>query len=206
MDRRKIFFSLVLILLSWDIRAETPWAEIEHRISEYVAHPSPITAKAALDVMPKASVSFSNSAEERKANEAIYAPKPMHVLEQRVLMKEQKSVELAFRMRHIADGAFLEDLEIILGKLIRVDPELFLDELQRAGVPFRAMDGLVGNLGDGYVDEMEKQCKEMQLRKQALNRVKKHTLMQARDLAIKALLEDSSFCGDARPQENRTSR
>lgn len=123
----------------------------------------------------------------------------MQVLEQRVLMKERESVELAFRMRHIADGAFLEDLDIILGKLIRVDPELFLSELQRARVPPRAMDGLVGNLGDAYVDQMERQCKEMRLRRQALNSVLRRSLIQTKGQAITALAADSSFCQDTQP-------
>lgn len=196
---RRVLLSLILLLSSWGLRAETPWLEIAQRISEYAAKPSPTMAIAALNVIPETSVSFTNSREENEAIDAIYALGPMQVLEQRVLMKERESVELAFRMRHIADGAFLEDLDIILGKLIRVDPELFLSELQRARVPPRAMDGLVGNLGDAYVDQMERQCKEMRLRRQTLNRVLRQSLVQTKGQAITALAADSSFCQDAQP-------
>lgn len=194
MLNRRVLLSLILLLSSWDIRAETPWLEIAQRVSEYVANPSPATAITALNVIPETSVSFTNSREESEANDAIYAPGPMHVFEQRVLMQERESVELAFRMRHIADGAFLEDLDIILGKLIRVDPEMFLSELQRAQVPLRAMDGLVGNLGDDYVDQKERECEEMRLRRLALERVSRPSLLQTKGRAITALAEDSSFC------------
>lgn len=178
-------------------QADTPWQEIAKRISEYAAAPSPSTATAALNVIPKTSVTFTNSPEENEANEVIYATGPMRVLEKHVLMKERASVALAFRMRHIADGAFLEDLDITLGKLIRVDPEMFLSELKRAHVSVRAMDGLVGNLGDEYVDQMERQCEEMALRRKALQSVAQSSLLQTREKALSALDEDMSFCQSA---------
>ena len=152
---------------------------------------------AALNAIPETSVTFTNSPEENEANKAIYASGPMGVLEKRLLMKERESVELAFRMRHIADGAFLEDLDITLGKLIRIDPEMFLSELQRAHVPVQAMDGLVGNLGDEYVDQMERQCEEMGLRKKALERIAQSSLLQTRNRALSALHKDMSFCHSA---------
>ena len=187
----------MLLSLPWIAQADTPWREIAKRITEYAAHPSPSTAIAALHVIPDKSVTFTNSAEENEANDVIYAPGPMSVLEKRVLMKERESVELAFRMRNIADGAFLEDLDITLGKLIKLDPELFLGELKQAHVPAQAIGGLVGNLGDEYVDEMERQCEEMTLRKKALQQVTQSSLLQARKQALSALNDDMSFCRSA---------
>lgn len=180
--------------------AETPWSEIARRVTEYTAKPSPATAKGVLNIIPKASVSFTGSPEEQDANEAIYAPGPIRVLEQRVLMKERESVELAFRMRHIADGAFLEDLNVILGALIRVDPELFLTELQRAKIPRRDMGGLVRNLGDTFVDQMEKQCEELHLRRQALATVTRSSLKQTKDQSLSALEEGLASCQDGQPK------
>ena len=175
---------------------ETPWSEIARRVTEYVAKPSPVTAKAALNAIPKASVSFTGSRAEQDALEAIYAPDPIRILEQRVLMKERESVELAFRMRHIADGAFLGDLNIILGGLIRVDPELFLSELQRAKIPLRNLGGLVRNLGDTFVDQMEKKCEELRLRRQALGKATRPSLQQTKDQALSALEGEDSSCQD----------
>ena len=194
MLKRSVILGVVFLSLPLIAQAITPWREIAKKISEYAAHPSPTSALAALHVIPKSSVDFTNSAEEIKANNIIYAPSTMSTLKKRVLMKEKESVELAFRMRNIADGAFLEDLDITLGKLIKLDPELFLSELKRAHVPVQAMDGLVGNLGDEYVDQMERQCKEMALRKKALQKVMRSSLLQTRKQALSALDDDMSFC------------
>ncbi len=181
--------------------AETAWPEIARRVTEYAAKPSPATAKAALNVIPAVSVSFTGSQEERDALEAIYATGPIQTMEQRVLMKERESVELVFRMRHIADGAFLEDLDIILGGLIRVDAELFLTELQRAKPPLRDIGGLVRNLGDTFVDQMERKCEELRLRSQALGKVSRPSLKQAKDQALSALAADVSSCQDTQQKK-----
>lgn len=180
------------------VASKTPWLEIAHRISEYSAKPSPSTAISAANTISKTPVSFSNSAEESKANDVIYTNETMLVLEQRVLMKERESVELAFRIKNIADGAFSEDIDVLLGQLIRIDPRLFLSELQRANVPLEGISGLVGNLGEDYVDEPEKQCAEIDLRKKALSSVVQMPLQNTKEQAIKALNERSSFCQDSK--------
>jgi hypothetical protein len=196
---RRAFLLLPLALWSSAPGAVSVWPEIVRTIKAYEANPSPATAAAASKAIPKTSVPITNSNEETKANEAIHSRGPMAVLEQRVLLKERESVVLAFRMRHIADGAFLEDLEITLGKLIRLDPALFVEELQRAQVPAKAMGGLVGNLGESFVDELERQCKEWKLRKEALLTVSAASLKKTRDQAVASLRDTDSYCKDAQP-------
>ena len=109
-------------------------------------------------------------------------------------MRERESVRLAFRMREIADGAFLEDLEIILGKLIRPAPDLFLAELQRAHVPPGALGGLVGNLGGSYDDKMREQCAELRRRMKAVRGVRTPYLQEPKEQVLSALEAGSWFC------------
>lgn len=186
--------ALLLSLLAPICWAETPWVAIQHAIAEYVENPSPRTANAALETIPVTRVSHSGSPDEIEANRVIYAPGPMQTLERRVRMKERESVALAFRMRNIADGAFLEDLDIILGQLIRPAPKLFLVELQRAKVSPRSVGGLVGNLGDDFVDQTKRQCKELGLRREALAGVSEPSLSRTKEQALTELSKDSNFC------------
>jgi len=45
----------------------------------------------------------------------------------------------------------------------QVDPDLFIRELQRGNVPVQVMGGLVANLGDEYVEKIDKQCEVKEL-------------------------------------------
>lgn len=190
----RIALAFLLVLMAFDLRAETPWLEISRLITEYAANPSPATAGAALSAIPESPVLFSASPHESEANQAIYVPSTMQALKRLVLMKERESVALALRMRNIADGAFLEDLDIILGQLIRPAPELFLAEVQHAKVSRTAMRGLVGNLGDAFVDQTERQCMELTLREKALASVAQPSLSETKKQALAALTRDASFC------------
>lgn len=186
---------LFLLLAGFSVctaASEPNWAEIASRIDAYTTYPSPENARSAIAMLPDKQVTFSGSAEESKANEAIYARRPMAVLEKQVLRRDQASVELAFRLMNIADGAFAEDLDIIVGKLVKVDPVLFLTELQRTKRP--DLEGLVLNLGDAYVDETESTCAEWRLRKKALQRVKVTGLEVIKQRVIETIDKESSHC------------
>lgn len=169
------------------------WQEIARRFDTYAKHPSDENARITIAVLPDAQVSFSGSAEESQANRIIYAEQPMATLERQVLMRNQASVELAFRLMHIADGAFAEDLDIILGKLIRIDPVLFLTELQKAKGAESV--GLVLNLGESYVDEMKRTCTEWRLRRQSLQTVHAPNLDAIKKRAIAAIDKEVKNCG-----------
>lgn len=190
----KLIITAFLILAACSAcseKREPNWAEIARRVEAYTKDSSPGNAKSAIAVLPKEQVSFSGSPEESDANKKIYAGKPMTILEQQVLKRDQKSVEMAFRLLNIADGAFAEDLDIILGKLIRVDPVLFLSELQRANSS--GLEQVVLNAGD--MGEMEKTCIEWRLRKEALQTVQVPSLERIKQRAIGVINEESSSCG-----------
>lgn len=191
-------FLLAITLCAGTIHAEPSpidWRRVQERIGEYVASPSPLTAQAALETIPTTSTLITHSPQEVEANDAIYSPAFMKRLEKRVRMKEQKSVELAFRLRHMADGAFLEDLNAIIGRLIRISPQLFLSELARAEVPPKALEGLVANLGDKFVDQPKQQCIELRKRAAAIGGVRDTEVAKTKDQVLAALAASKRNCG-----------
>ncbi len=111
------------------------------------------------------------------------------MLERQVLSKDRVAVKLAFRLRSIADGGFSEDLSIVLGTLIRIDPKLFLEELRNAKPQVQRLGPLLANEGAVYVDRMRAQCLENQLRIESLESVKDPSLDNIRNKCIEVLME-----------------
>jgi hypothetical protein len=108
------------------------------------------------------------------------------MLARQVEARDPSAVRLAFAAeRYMGSGDIGERLDIMLGEVIRIDPRLFLNELQRSGYVPDA--GLVGNTGEEYVDRQRADCRELQLRMAALERVTDSKLRAARQGAIQAL-------------------
>jgi hypothetical protein len=86
----------------------------------------------------------------------------------------------------ISDAAFTEDLDIILTKLIKTNPRLFLQELKVHRQQFG--DGLdFQNYGDDFVDVTDEvRKKEADLHIRALQSVKDRTLIEIRDEMLEA--------------------
>lgn len=188
----RIILAFVAACCACNAASEPSWTEITRRVKAYAAHPSTENARSAISAIPDKQISFSGVSAETEANQSIYAEKPMFVLEKQVQKRHQASVELAFRMMNIADGAFAEDLDVIVGKLITIDPALFLEELQK--VNKSDLGGLVLNLDDTYVDEMKRTCAEWFLRKKALQGVEVPGLQNIKKRAIATINEGSSIC------------
>jgi hypothetical protein len=109
------------------------------------------------------------------------------MLEVQVLSRDPAAVRLAFRLRLQADGHFGEMLDIMLGRLIRIDAPLFLREGKRAEAAIRRLDSLVGNFGPEYVDRPQAQAYEAAQRIAALRKVSDAGLKPVRDKCIASL-------------------
>ena len=105
-----------------------------------------------------------------------------------LVTKEQRiAVRIAFKLFAICDGDFCESLDQILGSLIRINPSMFLEELSNHRSLVGSLGGLVGNLGDEFVDQESKSARERKLRISSLKRVQKASLRSLRDECIVAL-------------------
>jgi len=108
-------------------------------------------------------------------------------LDKLVQQGNRDALRLAFKLFTIADGEYAEGLQIEIGKLVNPNPKLFLQELKNHRHLIVSLDGLVGNLGQDYVDEFEQQTKEKEKRIKSLNKVSDKDLIIVRDECVKEL-------------------
>jgi len=185
----------ILFFLPLNLSAnEVNWLEVKNTFKAYANSPSDKTALYALNALPNEHV-LVQSKEALETNEFIYNYNQFGMLERQVISSHKLSVRLAFKLRSFADGAFSEDISILLGTLIRINPELFLLELEKAQ-PKVINFGAFLNNGPIFVDRLTASCNETLLRKNALNDIKNIKLDTLKEkmimLANKTLL--SSLC------------
>ena len=161
---------LFTFLLSFSVSAnEIDWLQVKKIYKNYVASPTDNNAKRVLELLPE-NYTKLESKEFSEASEYIYNYAQYQVLEKQVISGHHYSARIAFRLRAIAGGGFLEELYITLGELIRVNPEVFLSELLLAKPAVSQMDNFL-NLGEKFVDREKASCNEVKLRKESLNKV-----------------------------------
>ena len=77
---------------------------------------------------------------------------------------------------------------MILGELIRIDPQVFLEELHAHESHVRSLDGLVAELGPEYIGRQQGRCLELARRIGALEAVESEHLAPLRQHLSDALL------------------
>ena len=97
------------------------------------------------------------------------------------------AVKLCFKFFTIADGAFSEDLDVILAKLIKINPRLFLEELKAHRYLFgNTLQNDFQNFGDAFVDASDEVlAREDHIHIRALQSVKDSALIHVRDELLK---------------------
>ena len=178
---------------------EVNWSALRVAFERYVNLPTPLNAEEVCKLLPSRNqFACSGEKEERATREYLYSFYQIGMLDRQVISRDRSAVRLAFQLKAIADGAFAEELDIILGKLIRIDPLLFLEELNNTRVTPISFSHLVGNAGPIFVDRQEARCFENRLRIEALETVNKKQLSGLRDKCIMFLKEQyNQYCKDA---------
>ena len=138
---------------------------IAEKFEDYSNNPNDNSATAVISAFEDLKIDRTHAA-FGKTTDKIYQYQNMGMLERQVLSSHALSVKLAFKLKLVSDGAFSQDLDIILGQLIRINPELFLTELKSSKSKNRLRSFL--NYGGPYVDRISAQCHESILRAQAL--------------------------------------
>jgi hypothetical protein len=110
---------------------------------------------------------------------------------------KRESVRKLFSLLEYSDGAVTEDIDIALGATICKRPRLFLEEMKRSGIATREayLPGLLGNLGEEFVDRYDAQAEELSNRRTALLTVTAPELVLLRDRCIQELdqqIQDTS--------------
>jgi hypothetical protein len=164
------------------------WSALKITFQTYADYPTDSNAKKVIALLPKHShVKYTGAKEEKETHNVIYDDYQLRMLDRQVLSGDPQSVRLAFNLMAIADGGFAEELDIILGTLIRINPKLFLQGLNEYDILVERIDALVGNQGDQYVDRLKAQCYDMNLRINALRKVNDPKLKGVRDKCIESL-------------------
>jgi hypothetical protein len=160
---------ILALLLSSAAFAQTPW-------ETYLELPSSDNAARVLKT------SYTD-----QASRVDHLFEDLLLLEIQVISMDLEAVRLAFRLLTESDGHYGEMLDIMLGRLIRIDPELFLRELKDSGNKITRLDALVGNTGFPYVDRSRAREYETEKRIEALMTVIDPHLKVIRDKCVSEL-------------------
>lgn len=174
---------------------EINWLELQEAFKTYSDYPSSENALKIIEILPDNYVTYTSSNQKKEAINFIYNWAQFRMLERQVFSRDPSAVKLAFKLRSIADGGFSEDLSIMLGTLIRIDPKLFLEELKNTKPEVERLNALLANVGAVFVDRMTARCLENQLRIECLETVREASLVNIRDRCIEILKSTNSrYC------------
>jgi hypothetical protein len=168
------FYVLAFVALAMSViaSAKTPW-------EEFITLPTPEHAGAVnamvLSGTPNEDQAFTTN------------ERGLMILDAQVRAFDKEAVELSFRLLKIADGHYGEMLSESLGGLIRPNPKMFLQHFARHQKSVVRLDALVGNFGVNYIDSLEAQRYEVEMRIKALKSVSDPKLRAARELCIAEL-------------------
>lgn len=162
------------------------WNALFNAFKIYLSDPSEKNAEGVINSLPKSGhVKFSNSKRELEIFNFVYDN--LETVERQVYAKNKLSTRLAFCLMSISDGGFSDDLNIILGRLINIDPQLFLKELKLRENEIVRYDALLGNTGPELVDRPQDECKELRKRINSLQSVNQKELLNIRNRCIEEL-------------------
>lgn len=150
----------------------------------YIVNPSGENALKVYNLLPeKGHVGKEDSSlelEQRMYNN-------LKILETQILRGNKNNIKLAFKLKTISDGAFTEWLQQMLGQTINLYPKLFLTELKEHNHLFENFDSLVGNFGEEYADNLEKQKTEIKKRIESLKTINIPQLSKVKNKCLESL-------------------
>jgi hypothetical protein len=164
-----LWVGTMMLVLSPIVVAQTPW-------ETYLEYPSPENAT----LVRNAQYTDSSVRDQSLAWD-------LSLLEVQVISRDREAVRLAFRLFAESDGEYSEILDIMLGRLIRIDPMLFLEELKGQEQNTKEMGGLLGNVGQEYVDRLGGRIYEVEQRIAALMTVTDPELLEIRAACVDEL-------------------
>jgi hypothetical protein len=173
------------------------FAELTQALRAFQEKASPETSARVRTLLPQEGrIKFDDSTQARAAREALNDVLP--VLEAQVEAVDRDAIRLALNLIGVTETPISESLDVIVGRLITTDAQVFLQELLRWRTQLtpRALGQLVGTLGNEYTEQDHAAvCAEIQRRIDALLTVSEAVLMEARDQCINELRQRRPRCG-----------
>ncbi len=162
------------------------WPEVAKAAESYRSAPSQDRAKALLDLLPQKGLKQYEYPSDALAK-SLCALVP--TLTPGVLAGHRSEVRLAFRLLHVSDGAFAEDLLDLLGELAGQHPALYLEELGRCRPefstlmdPIKSVSWVWGETPTGTA------ISKLRQRQETLRSVRSRSLRNLRDECLQALV------------------
>lgn len=181
-----VIFPVVLMGDSEDSVPVVNWHRLDTAWQAYLYYPSCDNALNVYKLLPSSGhIDYTYSQIEKDVMDSIL--ENITLLERQIYASDTNAIKVAFRLLSISDGAFTEVLCMILGNLIRINPQLFLKELADNPDWMVILGSLVGNFGDEYIDKMRARELEVSDRIKALQSVQDEELLMLREECIKAL-------------------
>ena len=111
-----------------NMKKEIDWDLLGSAWEEYVNNPTEDNAFQMYRILPNdGHVSKENK--DKSIETSII--RNLNIIQQQIRKESVNSTRLAFRLFTISDGYFSEELQVIIGELITINPELFLTELDQ---------------------------------------------------------------------------
>ena len=172
--------TLFLTRFSSEPKSYIDWKKLNSTWKNFISEPNKKNALMVYDLLPsKGHVRKEDF--DKIVVQLIQSNIP--ILEKQILKGDTNSLKVAFRLFTISDGAFSEELQIIIGELIKINPHLFLKELNIHShlVNF---EKLLCNCGPKYWKNIDDNIQELIKRKQAINTVDDPKLVKIKEKSI----------------------
>jgi hypothetical protein len=177
--------------------ASVDFAELTQALRAFQENPSPETAASVQALLPKEGrLKFDESSQAHAAQEALDDVLP--VLGTEVEAVDRDGIRLTLSLVAVTEPPVSDSLEVIMGKLIPINAQVFLQELLRWRTQLtpRALERLVGTLGGDYAEQGHAAvCAEIQRRIDALMAVSEASLLDARNECVNELRQRRPKCG-----------
>jgi hypothetical protein len=174
-------------------REEINWARVREAFESYCQSPSADNANMVLAAMPDSfSYQQGDFTEFAAASRYIFNGRLFKVLKKLVHKGDKPALRIALRTLYISSGR--DDMVcILIGKSIRVDPILFLEEFKASGLERAWLDLIL--TGFGWEDEgyPELSDREIRLRLRSLQSVDRPDLIDIRDICIERLKREQEY-------------
>lgn len=198
MRKIRIHLALILILILYEIvfllnaqnqnDEKIDWEKIKEVATAYFNYPSSENALKFYLTLPERGPVLRGDVVD-----FIFKYENFRMLEKQVYASDPNAVKVAFRIINISDGYYTEITETALGNLIRINPRLFLQELNSHKNIRPIEDSAVTMVGEIFADRFKAQKLEIELRIRALETVKNDNLIEIRDQCIKILNEHLKY-------------
>ena len=163
------------------------WISFHEAYEAFTRYPSSENASAARSLLPDTSP-VSRRKREWESNAVAFVASNLDILEREVEARNRDAVRLTYRLGVLGEEFVDQTTYMILGKLIRIDPQLFLEELHAHQRQVGSLDGLVSTLGPEYIGREQASCLELARRIGALEAVESEHLAPLRRSSTDALL------------------